>query len=163
MENKEILRKRVDELAARVGGEVEEGIGTLVLKIQATYIAEVLTAAKSFEGVPCDFLHDLGGVDGGDHFEVVYHLTSWNGPQKLRVKAILDHENPVIDSVTRIWAGANFMEREAYDMFGIQFKGHPNLKRIYMWDDFEGFPLRKDYVIESEEVRDITRVRTENE
>lgn len=163
MENKELLKKRVDDLAARVSGVVEEGIGTLVLKVQAPYITEVMTAVKSLEDVPCDFLHDLGGVDCGDHFEVVYHLTSWQGPQKLRVKAILDHENPVIDSLTRIWSGANFMEREAYDMFGIQFKGHPNLKRIYMWDDFEGFPLRKDYVIEPEDVRDITRVRRENE
>lgn len=163
MENKELLRKRVDDLAAKVGGVVEEGIGTLVLKVQAPYITEVMTAVKSFEDVPCDFLHDLGGVDGGDHFEVVYHLTSWRGPQNLRVKANLDHENPVIDSVTRIWSGANFMEREAYDMFGIQFKGHPNLKRIYTWDDFEGFPLRKDYVVEPEEIRNITRVRREDE
>lgn len=163
MENKEVLRKRVDDLAARVGGEVKEGIGTLVLIVKASYISEVLTAAKNFEDVPCDFLHDLGGVDGGDHFEVVYHLSSWHGPQKLRVKAMVDRENPVIDSATPIWAGANFMEREAYDMFGIQFKGHPNLKRIYMWDDFEGFPLRKDYRIEPVEVRDITRVRRENE
>lgn len=159
MENKEVLRKRVDELAARVGGEVDEMLGTLVLKVKAPYITEALTAVKSFQDVPCDFLHDLGGVDCVDHFEVVYHLTSWHGPQKLRVKAFVDRENPIIDSATRIWAGANFMEREAYDMFGIQFKGHPNLKRIYLWDDFEGFPMRKDYVTEPVEVRNIVRVR----
>lgn len=163
MGNKEVLRKRVDDLASRVGGTVEEMIDTLVLTVKAPYITETLTAVKNFEEVPCDFLHDIAGVDKVDHFEVVYQLTSLRGPQKLRVKAIVDRENPVIDSVTRIWAGANFMEREAYDMFGIQFNGHPNLKRIYMWDDFEGFPLRKDYVTEPVEVRNVMRVRREDE
>ncbi|HHY26173.1 MAG TPA: NADH-quinone oxidoreductase subunit C [Desulfitobacterium dehalogenans] len=163
MGNNEVLRKRVDDLASRVGGTVEEMLDTLVLTVKAPYITETLTAAKSFEEVPCDFLHDIGGVDKLDHFEVVYQLNSLRGPQKLRVKAIVDRDNPVIDSVTRIWAGANFMEREAYDMFGIQFKGHPNLKRIYMWDDFEGFPLRKDYVTEPAEVRNVMRVRREDD
>ncbi|SHN72077.1 NADH-quinone oxidoreductase subunit C [Desulfitobacterium chlororespirans] len=163
MGNNEVLRKHVDELASRVGGTVEELLDTLVLTVKAPYITETLTAAKSFGEVPCDFLHDIGGVDKLDHFQVVYQLTSLRGPQKLRVKAIVDRDNPVIDSVTRIWAGADFMEREAYDMFGIQFKGHPNLKRIYMWDDFEGFPLRKDYVTEPVEVRNVTRVRRKDE
>ncbi|MGE4271523.1 MAG: NADH-quinone oxidoreductase subunit C [Desulfitobacterium sp.] len=163
MGNNEVLRKRVDELAARVNGKVEEMIDTLVLTVQSAYITETLTAVKSFEEVPCDFLHDIAGVDKLTHFEVVYQMTSLRGPQKLRVKAIVDREKPVIDSVTRIWAGANFMEREAYDMFGIQFTGHPNLKRIYMWDDFEGFPLRKDYVTEPVEVRNTMRVRRDDE
>lgn len=163
MENNELLRKRVDELAARVNGEVEEILGTLVLKVKAPYITETLTSVKNFEDVPCDFLHDLGGLDTGDHLEVVYQLRSWSGPQKLRVKAIVDRENPVVDSVTRIWAGANFLEREAYDMFGFQFKGHPNLKRIYLWEDFEGFPLRKDYVTEPVETRNVMRVRRDDE
>ena len=163
MGNNEILKKRVDELASRVSGTVEEILDTLVLTVKAPYITETLTAVKSFGEVPCDFLHDIGGVDKLDHFQVVYQLTSLRGPQKLRVKAIVDRDNPVIDSVTRIWAGADFMEREAYDMFGIQFKGHPNLKRIYMWDDFEGFPLRKDYVTEPAEVRNVMRVRREDD
>ncbi|MEA4900187.1 NADH-quinone oxidoreductase subunit C [Desulfitobacterium sp.] len=163
MENKELLRKRVDELAARVGGNVAEGSDNLVLTVNSQYIIETLEAAKTFDGIPCDFLHDLAGFDAKDHFEVVYQLRSWSGPQKLRIKAIVDRDNPVIDSATRVWGGANFWEREAYDMFGIVFKGHPNLKRIYLWDDFEGFPLRKDYVTEPAEVRNITRVRTDNE
>lgn len=163
MENKDLLRKRVEELAARVNGEVEELHGTLVLTVKGAYITETLTAAKNFEDVPCDFLHDLGGVDKVTHLEVVYQLTSLHGPQELRVKAVVDRENPVIDSVTRIWQGADFLEREAYDMFGFQFKGHPNLKRIYLWDDFEGFPLRKDYVTEPVEVRNVMRVRRDDD
>ena len=163
MENKEVLKQRVEELATRVNGEVEESFGVLILKVNAPYIIETLTAAKNFADTPCDFLHDLGGLDLVDHFEVVYQLSSLRGPQWLRVKAVVDRENPVIDTVTRIWQGANFLEREAYDMFGIIFKGHPNLKRIYLWDDFEGYPLRKDYVTEPIEVRNIMRQRVEGE
>ena len=163
MENKELLKQQVEELASKVNGEVEESFGVLVLKVKAPYIIETLTAAKKFADVPCDFLHDLCGLDLRDHFEVVYQLSSLRGLQKLRVKALLDWENPVVDSVTRIWQGANFLEREAYDMFGIIFKGHPNLKRIYLWDDFEGYPLRKDYVTEPIEVRNIVRQRIEGE
>ena len=162
MENN-ILSRHVDELAARVNGVVEESLGVIILKVQAVYISEVLLGAKSFPDVPCDFLHDLCGLDCGDHFEVVYQLSSLHGPQRLRVKAIVDRDNPVIDSVTRIWEGANFLEREAYDMFGIKFKGHPNLKRIYMWEEFEGYPLRKDYVTEPIEVRNIVRVQKAGE
>ena len=163
MENKELLKQQVEELATRVNGEIEESFGVLILKVKAPYIIETLEAAKKFEGVPCDFLHDLGGLDLVDHLEVVYQLSSLRGSQRLRVKAIVDRENPVIDSVTSIWQGANFLEREAYDMFGIIFKGHPNLKRIYLWDDFEGYPLRKDYVTEPIEVRNIVRQRIKGE
>ncbi|MGI6119763.1 MAG: NADH-quinone oxidoreductase subunit C [Desulfosporosinus sp.] len=162
MEN-ELLKQQVTKLANRVNGQVEESIGMLTLKVDAPYIIETLTGAKSFPDVPCDFLHDLCGLDLGDHFAVVYHLSSLRGPQFLRVKAMVERENPVIDSVTNIWQGANFLEREAFDMFGIVFKGHPDLKRIYMWDNFEGYPLRKDYVTEPSEVRNIVRQRKEGE
>ena len=148
MENK-VFRDKVQQVAVKVNGEVEEVLGALILKIQGAYAIEVLNTVKSFIDFPCDFLHDLTALDKVDHFEVVYQLSSLRGPQRLRVKAIVDRQNPVIDSVTRIWQGANFLEREAFDMFGIQFKGHPNLKRIYLWDDFVGYPLRKDYVQES--------------
>lgn len=162
MENNR-LKEYVEELAVRVEGEVEESFGVLVLKVDASQITETLLEAKSFPDVPCDFLHDLCGVDTTENFEVVYQLTSLHGPQKLRVKAVVNRDNPVIDSVTPIWEGANYMEREAYDMFGIKFKGHPNLKRIYLWDDFEGYPMRKDYVTEPIEVRNIMRTRQEGE
>jgi len=159
----ELLKQQVEELATRVNGEVEESFGALVLKVKAPSIIETLTGAMEFPDVPCDFLHDLCGMDLVDHLEVVYQLSSLHGTQLLRVKAIVDREKPVIDSVTSLWQGANFLEREAYDMFGIIFKGHPNLKRIYMWDDFEGYPLRKDYVTEPIEVRNIVRTRIEGE
>ncbi|TGE35162.1 NADH-quinone oxidoreductase subunit C [Desulfosporosinus fructosivorans] len=159
----DMLRAQVGELAARVKGKVEESLGELELTVNYPQALEVLTSAKNFADVPCDFLHDLAGMDIEDHFEVVYQLSSLRGPQRLRIIARVDRNNPVINSVTSLWKGADFLEREAFDMFGIQFRGHPNLKRIYMWDDFEGYPMRKDYVIESHEQRAIMRVRKEGE
>ena len=157
------LRIRVSELAARVNGEIEESLGELELTVDDRYTIDALTSAKNFADVPCDFLHDLCGMDLEDHLEVVYQLSSLRGPQRLRIIARVERDNPVIDSVTPLWKGADFLEREAFDMFGIIFKGHPNLKRIYMWDDFEGHPMRKDYVIESHEQRAVMRVRKEGE
>ena len=159
MENS-VLLKHVQELALKLGGECEESFGVPVLKIKGSKISEALLAAKSFTGIPCDFLHDLTAVDypTRNEFEIVYHLTSVKGPQMIRIKAVIDRENPVIDSATKIWAGANYMERECFDLFGVKFSGHPELKRILLWDDFEGYPMRKDYVTESLEERKRLRV-----
>ena len=159
----DVLRARVGELADKVNGVVAESLGELELTVNYPQALEALTGAKNFADVPCDFLHDLAGMDLEDHFEVVYQLSSLRGPQRLRIIARVERDNPVIDSATSLWKGADFLEREAFDMFGIQFRGHPNLKRIYMWDDFEGYPMRKDYVVESHEQRAIMRVRKEGE
>ena len=80
-------------------------------------------------------------------FEVVYHLHSLERNNRLRIKCRLGGIDPAIDSVTSVWRGANWYEREVYDMFGIQFRGHPNLVRILMPTDWEGHPLRKDYPV----------------
>jgi NADH-quinone oxidoreductase subunit C len=80
-------------------------------------------------------------------FEVVYHLHSLERNTRLRVKCRLSGADPAIDSVTSVWRGADWYEREVYDMFGIQFRGHPNLIRILMPTDWEGHPLRKDYPV----------------
>lgn len=102
-----------------------------------------------------DYLMDLSAVDymfyaGGRiqkeyRFEVVYHFYSLKKNHRLRLKVAVDEKSPEIDSVSDIWSSANWYEREVWDMFGIKFKGHPNLKRILMYDEFEGHPLRKDY------------------
>jgi NADH-quinone oxidoreductase subunit C len=80
-------------------------------------------------------------------FEVVYHLHSIENNQRLRVKCRLGGANPEIDSVTGVWRGANWYEREVFDMFGINFRNHPDLQRILMPIDWEGHPLRKDYPV----------------
>ena len=94
-----------------------------------------------------DYLVDVIGMDhfaAEPRFEVVYHLYSIPNRYRLRLKVRLDEEE-AIPTVSGIWPAADWPERETYDMYGIQFEGHPNLKRIYMTPDWEGFPLRKDY------------------
>ena len=80
-------------------------------------------------------------------FEVVYHFYSTAHNHRLRLKVAVPAVDPAVDSVTGIWAAANWFEREAWDMFGITFRGHPNLKRILMYESFKGHPLRKDYPV----------------
>jgi NADH-quinone oxidoreductase subunit C len=96
------------------------------------------------------FLSDLCAVDWPtreERFEVVYNLTDIDDPARLRVKLPVSGEDPKVPSVTSIWPTANWHEREAYDMFGIIFDGHPDLRRILMPDEWEGHPLRKDYAM----------------
>ncbi len=104
-----------------------------------------------------NFLSDLCGVDypGRTHrFEVVYSLYSIKHNHRIILKALILEDNPAIDSVVQIWSGANWHEREACDMYGIVFNGHPDLRRILMPDDWEGFPLRKDYPLKGREDRE---------
>jgi NADH-quinone oxidoreductase subunit C len=80
-------------------------------------------------------------------FAVVYHFFSLPLKHRLRMEVLLQEDDPEVDSVTPLWAGADWLEREVWDMFGIRFRGHPNLKRILMYDEFVGHPLRKDYPV----------------
>jgi NADH-quinone oxidoreductase subunit C len=102
-----------------------------------------------------DYLIDVCGVDylgkKEKRFEVVYHLYSIKYRRAIRVKAEVAEEDPSIDSVTSVWIGAGWHEREAFDLYGIKFTGHPDLRRILMPEDWEGFPLRKDYPVKGPE------------
>jgi len=95
-----------------------------------------------------DFLSNLAGVDRPDRLEVVYHLYSTrNHAPPFALKVLLpDKDSPRLPSVAGVWASANYQEREAYDLLGIVFEGHPNLERLFLWDGFPGHPLRKDFV-----------------
>lgn len=89
----------------------------------------------------------LTAVDYKEYFEVVYFLLAMKTQRLVCIKLhVADHEEPKVPAVTPLWAGANFFEREVYDMFGIEFKDHPDLRRLFMPDDFVGHPLRKDFV-----------------
>lgn len=102
---------------------------------------------KENEGL--DYLSAVTGVDYPDRFEVIYHLYSMRerkGP--LILKVATSKEEPEVPSVTPLWPGANFQEREVYDLMGIRFAGRPYLKRILLWEGYEGHPLRKDFPIE---------------
>jgi NADH/F420H2 dehydrogenase subunit C len=92
-----------------------------------------------------DLLACISGVDMQDHLETVYHLRSTTRGQLLQLKVRLDHERPNVDSVVSVWQTANWLERETYDMYGIHFTGHPDLRRMLLDDDFEGHPLLKSF------------------
>jgi NADH-quinone oxidoreductase subunit C len=87
------------------------------------------------------------GPVGRSRFTVVYHFFSLSHKHRLRLIVALDEADPEVDSLTSLWAGANWLEREVWDMFGIRFRGHPDLRRILMYEEFEGHPLRKDYPV----------------
>jgi NADH-quinone oxidoreductase subunit C len=97
--------------------------------------------------------HELVLPPRGPHprFAVVYHLTSTTHSHVLRVKCRVPEDHPVIPSLTALWPGANWLERETFDMYGIRFEGHPDLKRIYLYEEFVGHPLRKDYAKQGEQ------------
>lgn len=95
-----------------------------------------------------NYLTNITAADYLDQgkFEIIYNINSIGGSYDVMLKTAIDRNKPVVPSITSIWGSANWQEREVYDMFGIVFTGHPNLKRILLYDSFEGHPLRKDYV-----------------
>jgi len=113
--------------------------------VDAAAIIDVCRFLRSGEGLDFDHLELLGGADYKDRIEVVYVMTSLRHGHRYTLKCRLPRENPSIKSVETIWAAANWHEREAFDMFGITFEGHSDLRRILCPDDWEGYPLRKDY------------------
>lgn len=114
----------------------------------------LLATAQFLAGEPSlrfSFLSDLSAVDRfpiEPRFEVNYHLLSIENRLRVRLKVKLSSADPVVHSVTGVWPTANWHERETFDLFGIQFERHPDLRRIVMPDDWEGYPLRKDYPTE---------------
>lgn len=124
-------------------------IGVEVIKVESDFLLPICTAlyAYGFNYLQCQCGIDLGS---GEQFVSMYHLVkvsdNADSPEEVRVKVFLPRENPTVPSVYWIWKTADWQERESYDMFGIIYEGHPNLKRILMPEDWVGFPLRKDYV-----------------
>lgn len=115
------------------------------LFIDAGALCDLLAFLQADEACDFDRLGNLTAVDYPDGFELVYHLHSSRKRHTVAVKARLPKENPAAPSVTSLWPSADFQEREVYDLLGIRFENHPNLQRILLPDDFEGYPLRKDF------------------
>ncbi len=115
----------------------------LGLEIDRTNLVAVCRFLRDQLGF--DLLSSISGVDMLDHLETVYHLRSLTRGQLLQIKVRLDHEKPEVDSVVSVWPTANWLERETYDLFGIKFAGHPDLRRMLLDDDFEGYPLLKSF------------------
>ncbi len=112
---------------------------------------ELLNVAGKVKEMGFDHLSVITGIDYRDHFEVVYNFFSWDKKENLVLKVILDHENPEVDSLTSLWKGADWLERETYDLVGIKFSGHPDLVRILLPEGWMGHPLRKDYDMNTEQ------------
>ncbi len=129
----------------------EMGVIDPFVSVRADALVEVCSFLKNDKALEFDTLACLSGVDykgskgEPERLEVVYHLFSMTHRHKFVLKVELPRENPRVSTVETIWAIANWHEREAYDMFGIHFEGHSDLRRILCPDDWEGYPLRKDY------------------
>jgi NADH-quinone oxidoreductase subunit C len=132
-------------------GEASEFIGQLSIRIQRERIVEVCDFLKQDEKTPFNYLSDLTCVhypDRGDApFEVVYNLFSIPTNERVRLK-VSTNEAAGVDSVTGVWPAANWLEREVFDLFGIRFANHPDLRRLLLPPDWEGYPLRKDFPLE---------------
>jgi len=127
------------------GAVIEAGADSLLLKAdQLLAVAEYLNTAPD---LAFDYLNYVAATDYYDYFEVVYHLVSMKHNHGLVLKVRChDRQNPSLPSVTGLWRGADFQEREIFDLLGISFEGHPNLRHIVLWEGFEGHPLRKDFL-----------------
>ncbi|HRH49657.1 MAG TPA: NADH-quinone oxidoreductase subunit C [Panacibacter sp.] len=123
----------------------EEGAEWLTVSVEPNVFKLFSQQLRSINSLNFDFLFCLSCVDWKTHFTMVYHFTSITHRHTIVVKSKLDRNNPEIETVSDIWRTAEFHEREAYDLFGVIFKNHPDLRRLFMTDDWVGWPLRKDY------------------
>lgn len=140
------LQKVFSEAQLKVDGEGPD----LILDIDSDHFKELCVFLRHDPDFDCDFLADITSWDTGERFPLWYRLHSMKLNQSVIVRTDLSRDNPVIPSVTDIWPGADWLERECFDMYGVDFEGHPfqgNLAemRILLPMDWEGFPFRKDY------------------
>jgi NADH-quinone oxidoreductase subunit C len=109
-------------------------------------LSDIASFLKNTPGLDFDYLTNLTAVDYNEHFELIYHLVSISHNHSLTLKTrCYDREKPTVPSLVALWRAADLQEREVFDLFGIVFNGHPNLKRIFLWEGFPGYPLRKDF------------------
>jgi NADH-quinone oxidoreductase subunit C len=120
----------------------------LTLTVEA---GEIRSAARTLQTAGYNFFEDMTAVDwfpSAPRFQLSYHILSHTYKERIRLRVLLEGENPSVESITPVWPAANFYEREVFDLFGVRFGEHPNLRRILMPDDWQGHPLRKDYPVE---------------
>ena len=139
------------QLTARFPGAVIEAVPQDIL-ISPGHFLPVMAYLKTSPETGLEYLADITAIDCFDYFEINYRLGSFEKNTSLTVKVrCYDRSKPEISSVFSLWKGADFMEREIYDLVGIYFLGHPNMKRLFLWEGFPGHPLRKDYLQEIKE------------
>jgi len=137
-----------------IASQIEEKFPESIVESSQDYLvvnSDALLAVAAFlkdtPGLDFNYLNYVTAIDYYDHFEVVYLLSSLEHNHSLVMKTrCYDRQSPALPSVVSLWQGADFQEREIYDLMGIRFEGHPNMKRIFLWGGFEGHPLRKDFM-----------------
>jgi len=148
------LKMTMDEIAADVvrdfGGDLEnvrvQEPDTIVARLAREKLKDVATRLKAHPDLAYETLNWIAGVDLGSQLESVYHVFSWRTNTWIELHVAVPRAKAEVDSVTGIWPAADWHERESWDMVGIRYLGHPDLRRILLKDDFVGHPLRKDYV-----------------
>jgi NADH-quinone oxidoreductase subunit C len=143
--------KKLQALAPECVEDAREFRGEVTIYIHPDRLTRTCEFLRDDPALALSFLSDITAVDlypNEPRFEVVYHLLSLQSADRLRLKVRTSGENPQVDSLVSVYPSANAFEREVFDLFGIQFAGHPYLRRILMPEDWEGHPLRKDYPTE---------------
>lgn len=149
LELSETLKKTVDQLTGKFSDkiiDIYQSTGDTYVRIEPDSVPEIFSYLKN--DLDYVYLSDLFGADrytSEDRFEVIYNLISFKTGARLFVKVWLEEENPELESVTKVWPSANWLEREVYDMYGVHFKNHPDLRRMYLPEDFQYYPLRKEF------------------
>ena len=142
LSGKEVAVKLEQQFPASI---IESNEDSLLVKSESLF--DLISFLKNSPEFELNLLNAITAIDYFDYFEIVYHLTSMEHNHRLVVKTrCYGRENLSVPSVTQLYKAANVQEREIYDLMGISFEGHPNMKRIFLWEGFQGHPLRKDYL-----------------
>lgn len=150
----------IEKIKSLVGDDIQKGnvhLGDAVVFVAPESLPKVAKALKEDADLRFEYLSDIRGVDYLDQdreprFEAVYELHSFEHNHSVRIRVGLEEENPSVPTVSDLWKGALYPERELFDMFGFDIPGHPDLRRIIMPDEWEGHPLRRDYPLTIEDV-----------
>ncbi len=148
MDIKELVASKLKERFPQINFEISEFRGELTLAFDKKNVVEVCKFLKEDSDLEFRLCEDVTAIDWArrkNRFTVVYHIFTLKHNFRLRLKADVDESECSIDTVTSVWKSANWAEREAYDMYGIKFNSHPDLRRMYMPEEFEYHPLRKDF------------------
>lgn len=148
MNFKEIIPQKLKERFPEIEIEVSDFRNDLTLKFDKQFIAEAALFLRDDGELQFNFCEDVTAIDWAkrrDRFTVVYHIFSMKNSFRLRLKCDVDESDLTIDTVSQVWKTADWHEREAFDMYGIKFNNHPDLRRLYMPEEFEYYPLRKDF------------------
>jgi NADH-quinone oxidoreductase subunit C len=148
MEIKELVSQKLKQQFNETDFEISEYLDELTIKLpkdQIVKVCEFLKKDSELEFLLCQDITAIDWATRKNRFTLVYHIYSFKNNFRLRLKADVDESDCRIDTVSSVWKGANWQERETYDMYGIKFNNHPDLRRMYMPEDFEYHPLRKDF------------------